>query len=432
MYYGVSFLYCDNIRMTHSDISRCYNAINVYRCSDSLLYTNMLEDNVFGISTYAINSSEIWRNDIYNSTRAGLYIRAIGDGLKVNNNQIRNGYAGVRVSGNYIDTGGEPLVIDGNGFSNNMYGIMFSRVQHVYATGNVIENSTNVGLALAAIEDCRFDNNTIQYNNWGIQLINYGDYSGLNGNNTFDNNYFNNYQQVMVLTEELPMGDFEKEDIKVPPGREHIKETEISVDEEQSGNTNLQNYWNITKSAGTNIAGGPYLGGNYWASPDGTGFSQTHEDRGDGFCDEPYVFDQWNTDYLPLHTYTPKPAFYADFSVSPASGTAPLTVHCTDKSGGSPDEVCIQLRGRDHRHRGRIPRTRTGTREITPITLSVTKYNTSTHSMMMANKTRAGAVTVETVPFVAPVAGFTASPTVGLAPPFSAVHRPVNRKPHEV
>ncbi len=36
-----------------------------------------------------------------------------------------------------------------------------------------------------------------------------------------------------------------------------------------------------------NIVGGPYIGGNYWADPDGTGWSQTHYDVGQGFTD-PY------------------------------------------------------------------------------------------------------------------------------------------------
>jgi hypothetical protein len=61
------------------------------------------------------------------------------------------------------------------------------------------------------------------------------------------------------------------------------------------------NTWNTPKTAGTNIVGGPYLGGNYWASPDGMGFSQTHPDPGDGFCDESYIFNGNNIDYLPLH-----------------------------------------------------------------------------------------------------------------------------------
>ncbi len=60
---------------------------------------------------------------------------------------------------------------------------------------------------------------------------------------------------------------------------------------------------NYEKTAGRNIMGGPYLGGNFWANPNGTGFSQTHPDiDGDGICDEPFVVnpEESVTDVLPL------------------------------------------------------------------------------------------------------------------------------------
>ena len=58
---------------------------------------------------------------------------------------------------------------------------------------------------------------------------------------------------------------------------------------------------NTTKTAGENIVGGPYIGGNFWAYPDGTGFSQTCTDADrDGLCDAPYTADGGRTDYLPL------------------------------------------------------------------------------------------------------------------------------------
>ncbi len=61
------------------------------------------------------------------------------------------------------------------------------------------------------------------------------------------------------------------------------------------------NAWNITKTPGTNIVGGSYLGGNYWGKPDGTGFSDTCNDGdGDGICDSALTLDSGNVDYLPL------------------------------------------------------------------------------------------------------------------------------------
>lgn len=61
--------------------------------------------------------------------------------------------------------------------------------------------------------------------------------------------------------------------------------------------------FNVTKITGGNIVGGSCMGGNYWATPSGNGFSQTHCDSdGDGFADEPYKLEgsENSVDYLPL------------------------------------------------------------------------------------------------------------------------------------
>jgi PGF-pre-PGF domain-containing protein len=60
-------------------------------------------------------------------------------------------------------------------------------------------------------------------------------------------------------------------------------------------------FWNTTKTSGTNIVRGPYIGGNLWAKPDGTGFSQICNDSDkDGICDLPYNVNGTAFDYLPL------------------------------------------------------------------------------------------------------------------------------------
>jgi hypothetical protein len=64
---------------------------------------------------------------------------------------------------------------------------------------------------------------------------------------------------------------------------------------------NLTNSWNTTKTSGTNIVGKNYIGGNYWTTPEGDGYSDTCDDAdGDYICDEPYEMTGNNTDYLPL------------------------------------------------------------------------------------------------------------------------------------
>jgi len=66
------------------------------------------------------------------------------------------------------------------------------------------------------------------------------------------------------------------------------------------------NSWNTTKTYGTNIVGGPYIGGNYWGYPNGTGYSDTCTDSDlDGICDSPYTLAANNIDYLPLTKFAP-------------------------------------------------------------------------------------------------------------------------------
>jgi len=92
--------------------------------------------------------------------------------------------------------------------------------------------------------------------------------------------------------------------------------------------------WNNSRISGTNIVGGPYLGGNYWANPNGTGFSETCTDSdGDWICDSPYNVNKSDFDFLPLASMsrTQKQPI-ANFSTNTTQGLAPLAVQFTDFS----------------------------------------------------------------------------------------------------
>jgi hypothetical protein len=94
-----------------------------------------------------------------------------------------------------------------------------------------------------------------------------------------------------------------------------------------SDNANNQpNYFNTTKTAGTNIIGGPWIGGNFWANPSGTGFSQQAQTcadvNSDGICDSPYTLYTGNVDSLPLKFFQPDTTPPGRFNPQP-SGTLP-------------------------------------------------------------------------------------------------------------
>ena len=113
-------------------------------------------------------------------------------------------------------------------------------------------NSTNNTINDSRIESCT---------NYGIYIA-----DANSSYNLFYNNYFNNINNVNITS-------------------------------------GAKNYWNTTKTAGTNIIGGPYIGGNYWS--DYTG----QDTDGDKIGETPHVLDSNNTDYLPLTftTYAPPP-----------------------------------------------------------------------------------------------------------------------------
>ena len=66
------------------------------------------------------------------------------------------------------------------------------------------------------------------------------------------------------------------------------------------------NFWNTTKILSINIINGSWLGGSYYATPSGNGFSQICIDANlDGICDSSYTLAANNIDYLPLRIVPP-------------------------------------------------------------------------------------------------------------------------------
>ena len=68
------------------------------------------------------------------------------------------------------------------------------------------------------------------------------------------------------------------------------------------------NDWNVTLQSSINIIGKNALGGNYWVSPNGTGFSETCLDSNYNYiCDATNTFEANNIDYLPLFNTSQPP-----------------------------------------------------------------------------------------------------------------------------
>lgn len=221
---------------------------------------------------------------------SGIDVSCCGDYNEITNNEISNCPTGIYV---YDERYVPP--ISGNKINNCDVGI------HVSGLSYDLENNeiTNCGVGVVAGETggANLIGNKIMYcSDCGLKVVGFLEAKGAY------NNYFNN-------TVNVKFGDFE--------------------------NTYV---WNATLVAGTNIIGGSYIGGNYWAKPDGTGFSQTAIDaNGDGIADSAYAISEKNYDYLPLTAKYNMIKPDANFTANVTSGTSPLVVLFTDTStGGTP------------------------------------------------------------------------------------------------
>ncbi len=251
------------------------------------------------------------------SSAHALSVKA--DSVKVSGLKItgtKSSYAGIQLSGC------SNCVIENNVLPNNGYGISLLSSKSNTVSNNEVTNNGDYGIVLGSSNDNTISGNRASDNNGrGIHLgtsdgntisgntVTSNGVSGLyvcpkSDNNLVFNNYFAN-----TVNGEIKNG---------------------------TGNA-----YSAEKTAGTNIAGGPYIGGNFWGKPDVTGFSDTAIDAdGDGIANAAYNFENSiYADSLPLISINGKSAEettdvlpVANLETNTTGGPAPLSVLFSDLS----------------------------------------------------------------------------------------------------
>jgi len=273
-----------------------YHGINLYFSNSSTLVSNNASNNQHGFKlessffntldrNTAINNTPYAGINLYNASSNNIYNSTVnsngGEGLDIGarsaNNTIRNATILFNVDYGILFSESDTNTVTNSTISSCYKGIVFINSSGNSVTTTYIRNNTVSGVL--------FDSPT-----------------GFSNNNVFYDNYFNNTDNLELYGS-------------------------------TSGNT-----WNRTKVLATSIIGTPYLGGNFWAQPDGLGFSQLHAaSHGDGISDTVYPLLTGETDLLPLTLNTTAVAApVAAFSGAPLSGTAPLSVTFTDSSTNTP------------------------------------------------------------------------------------------------
>ncbi|WP_440951202.1 NosD domain-containing protein [Methanosphaerula subterraneus] len=252
------------------------NGICIYG-SGSIVKNNTLKDNrgyygtsetfYDGCAIYSQFSNQIIGNIILNGPVKGIQFINSDYRMEIRDNTI-SGTSGSSAISFPVGVGN----IENNSILNNKgIGIKVGEPYIIQPQNNVniinnrIENNSGGGINIEEVYVTAVRNRIINNGAYGICFKN------SNGNKIY-NNIFGNQNNVKF------QGDF------------------------------IGNTWNVAKTAGPNILGGGFIGGNYWASPSGNGWSETHLDSdGDGICDQPYAVYLGDIDQLPLAKATQVP-----------------------------------------------------------------------------------------------------------------------------
>jgi parallel beta-helix repeat protein len=164
-------------------------------------------------------------------------------------------------------------------------GILLTGVKNCYINNNRVQGAES-GILLKGSESNTISNNLITLNEKGIRL------ESSNSNDILDNIIAYNYGPGISL----------QASVKNLIYNNYLKNTE-NVEEKT---INAESIWQSPLITKQNIVRGPYIGGNFWADPEGKGYSETcMDENSNGICDISYNITGGGTDKFPLFPKIP-------------------------------------------------------------------------------------------------------------------------------
>jgi parallel beta-helix repeat protein len=324
--YGVNLTGRSGVTIKNLNVGQFGNGFYLLNSNNNYLIGNAPSENDNGIVLSGSSSNMLSSNIANSNSHYGIDLEYSSSNVLINNIANWNDYDGIRLghSDNNTLSGNNANLNKVNG--NGIY-LSISKINNI--TGNNANSNGQSGILLYQSVSNKVSGNNVNSNlQNGIYLEYYSSSNKVSGNNANSNLQKGIFLHNPCLTNTLSGNNVSnnKYGIHLETDSNTVSGNNVSSNSVNgiylsgSGNTiynnlfnntiNLfintgSNTWNTAKISGTNVIGGPYLGGNFWAYPNGTGFSQKCADADkDGICDTQYTLVSNNIDYLPLTLVT--------------------------------------------------------------------------------------------------------------------------------
>ncbi len=241
--------------------------------STNWITANSMWNNTYGISMSG-SANTISDNHVYNNSKYGMWITSSTSNTFTGNNASANG------NGRCAECDGAGFVIAGSSnnlfekntlLANDFYGFRTSfSASNTYKNNNVTKNQ--FGTIFEQSTGNQILENNVTSNDFGIGLEFGNKYNNLTMNRLTSNGYgiyiVNGSRNIVY--------------------NNYLQNSYNAFDDWNYTKGSIPNAWNITKTLGTNILGGPFLGGNFYSDYASTVHCSPCDPDGDGMGDTPY------------------------------------------------------------------------------------------------------------------------------------------------